>query len=533
MPAIVTGRIAQSILAAITCLGIALTAGCVGDGQRLSGANHNKTLTVTLLFTNDLESAFEPTPAFWRPDLDFIGGIAELATLIDRQRASQPNVFLFDSGDIFTGTLSKLTNGELPFELMLTMGYDAMCIGNHEFEYGWQAFAEQKNRVSFPVLGANLFYKETEIPFAQPYAIFERNGVRLGVIGVLGQDAATALIPSNIAGLEVRDPIPILAELVPQLRTEVDLIVVLTHQGKTAPMQTDDEGRPDVQRDIDADINLAGSVTGIDVLLGGHADAGTRKPVVHPTTGTVIMQTFGQGQHLGFLQLQLDPQSRDLKSFTGKLIAVASDDLPPHEAVLAKLESYRSQYPEMTGRAGETADRLNRRYNLESDLGNLYADILRSSTGADIGLMPSGALRRDLPEGQFSRMNLLDTFPFTDRIALVELSGRTLRGVIEQGLSLERGILQVSGLTVTYNPDAPIGRRVREIKVAEEALDDNRRYQIATIEILAAGGDRYEQFHDALKVTYLNLTYADALQRHFASAGTVTLPPRGRLIPKR
>lgn len=519
------------LCALVLCVLLTIATGLgPGGAWAASHSDGSDNVNVTILFTNDIESAFDPTPAYWRPDLELIGGVAQLATLIDRYRVREPNVFLFDSGDIFTGTLSKLTRGELPFELMLSMGYDAMCIGNHEFEYGWQTFAALKNRVSFPVLGANLFYKDTQIPYTQPFAIFERNGVRLAVIGILGQDAATALIPSNIAGVDVLDPVPILTDLVPQLRRDVDLIVLLTHQGNTAPMQTDDEWRPEVQRDIGADLHLAGQVHGIDILLGGHADAGTRTPVVHPTTGTVIMQTFGQAQHLGVLQLQLNRRTRQMESFEGKLVEVDSNSLRPNETVWAKLESYRNQFPDMLQPVGQTAQRLNRQYNQESDLGNLFADILRSHTGAAIGLMPSGALRKDLPKGKVSRMDLLDAFPFTDRIAIVKLTGRTLRGIIEQGLSLERGIIQVSGLSVTYNPHAPAMHRALAIKVAGEELSDDKHYQVATIEILAAGGDRYEQFHEALSVSYLESSYADALQQHFAAAGVVGLPSAGRLV---
>ena len=91
--------------------------------------------------------------------------------------------------------------------------------------------------------------------------------------------------------------------LVDKLRPEVDLIVVLAHQGKTAPMQTDDEAHPEIQRGIEADYNMAGAVAGIHVLFCGHADAGTEKPVAHPETGTLIMQTYGQGTRLGYLKL--------------------------------------------------------------------------------------------------------------------------------------------------------------------------------------------------------------------------------------
>ena len=250
---------------------------------------------VTLIFTNDMESAYEPVPAWWRDDMAHIGGIAELTTLIRNIRRDEPNVFLFDSGDIFTGALSRLTDGALMFEFMITMGYDAMAIGNHEFDYGEAILEWQKNRAPFPVLGANLYYKGTDHPFAQRHTIIERNGIRIGVIGTLGQDAASsAIAPPHIDELDVTDPAGAIRASVGELRDDVDLIVALTHQGHTAPMQTDAEADPRLDRDIDKDIALAGEVEGIDVLFGGHADAGTWEPVVNPKTGTLIMQTFGQ-----------------------------------------------------------------------------------------------------------------------------------------------------------------------------------------------------------------------------------------------
>lgn len=366
---------------------------------------------VTLLFTNDFESAYDPTPAFWRDDMSHIGGIAQMSSLVEQIRTEESNVFLFDSGDIFTGTLAKLTKGEISFELMSTMQYDAMAVGNHEFEYGWEVFARQKHRVSFPVLGANLFYKGTDIHYAQPYTIIERRGIRIGVIGIMGQDAGTALNPANIKGVEVRDPKVIVPEYVKLLRPDVHLIVLLTHQGKTAPMQTDDES-PEVKRDIDADIELAGIINGIDVLLGGHADAGTDEPVIHPRTGTLIMQTYGQGFYLGYLQLELDLKKRKILSHSGRLIPVNSAKLAADSRISKKLREYRSRYPQLNEIIGRTGQRLNRKYNRESDLGNLFADILRWKTNADIGFMPSGAIRKDMPGGEVALVDLLDAFPF-------------------------------------------------------------------------------------------------------------------------
>ncbi len=490
-------------------------------------ALHAGEKVVTLLFTNDVESAYEPIPAFWRDDLETIGGIAEMATLIRQLRSSEPNTFLFDSGDIFTGALAKLTQGALAFELMISMGYDAMAIGNHEFEYGAEIFAWEKNRAPFPVLGANLFYRGTTHPFAQPHAVLERNGVRIGVIGIMGQDAATAIIPSFIAPLDVTEPAEAVRRSVEELRDEVDLIVLLTHQGKTAPMQTDAEIDPRLQRDIDADLRLAGAVEGIDVLLAGHADAGTPNPVVHEKTRTLIMQTYGQATHLGYLRLTLDGDTGKIASYEGKLIPVDSARLSPDPEVLAKLEKYRSLHTELQEKVGRTQARMNRRYIEESDVGNLFADIFARASGAEVAFVHSGSLRKDLPEGDVARVDILDTYPFVDEIVVLKMTGEQIRRVLEQSFTLERGLLQVSGIEIVYDLSKTERSRLVSMRRDGRPIELDHELEVAVSRFLAEGGDLYDAFPEGKKLRTLGKV-SDVVIDYFKSRDVVEVPPRGR-----
>lgn len=485
---------------------------------------------VTLTFTNDMESAYEPVPAWWRDDMERIGGIAELSTLINNVRRDQPNVFLFDAGDIFTGALSRLTDGALMFEYMNTMAYDAMGIGNHEFDYGEAILGWQKNRVPFPVLGANLFFKGTNHPFAQRHAVIERDGIRIGVIGILGQDAAsTAVAREHIDELDVTDPVEAVQRSVSELRDEVDLIVLLTHQGHTAPMQTDAEVDPRLARDIDKDIALAGAVEGIDVLFGGHADAGTWEPVVNPDTGTLIMQTFGQATYLGYLQLTLDAETREIKAYDGKLIPVNSDRLEPDPAIEAKNVAYRAEYPEITEVVGRSEARLNRRYFDESDLGNLLADIARDATGANIGLIHAGTIRKDIPAGDIEVADILDTNPFVDPVVVVELSGEQLRRAMEQSFTLLRGLMQVSGLEVVYDTSKPERERLVSLRHGGKDVEDDARFEIAVGEIIALGGDHYDVFTET-SIVRKSQPLGELTIDYFRKQGTVSKPAYGRQI---
>jgi 5'-nucleotidase/UDP-sugar diphosphatase len=117
-----------------------------GDVGRLGGGAHD----ITILYTNDFHSAFDPIPAYWLRNSPRLGGAAHLATLVERERAAATTAFLLDSGDMFTGTLSRLTEGEALLEMMSLMRYDAMGVGNHEFDYGWEAFERGITRVRLP-----------------------------------------------------------------------------------------------------------------------------------------------------------------------------------------------------------------------------------------------------------------------------------------------------------------------------------------------------------------------------------------------
>ncbi len=448
---------------------------------------------------------------------------------MDRIRSREKPVFLFDTGDMFTGMLSNLTRGEALMEMMRAMAYDAMAIGNHEFDYGAENFLRQMNGVPFPVLGANIFYKGTDHPYSRPYVILEKEGVRLGVIGIIGEDARSVALPSGITNLDFRDPVPIVRALVADLRDRVDLVVVLAHQGKTGPMQTDAEARHEVQRDFDEDVRLCGEVPGIDVFVGGHAHRGIEAPFVHPVTGTRIVQTYGYGTRLGYLKLRLE--GRRVASHQGELLKVWTNENPPDAGLARRIEAYRKQYEKQIGQVlGRSKARLVRDYRAESSLGDFVADVMREATGAAVAVQNAGGLRADIPEGEVTNGHVLDALPFLNTVVEVDLTGAQLREILEQGLTLERGLIQTSGLRGTYDLSRPAGRRLVSIEVAGAPLADARVYRVATNSFVAEGGDLYTTF---LRTTPRDSarSLADVVMDAFRKAGEVSPPRGGRFAP--
>ena len=489
------------------------------------------TRDVAILYTNDFHSALEPIGAYWLPGTPRIGGAAVLAGYVNRLRSENPRTFLFDAGDMFTGLVSNLTRGEALMEMMRAMKYDAMAIGNHEFDYGSVNFETQMNRVPFPVLGANIFYKRTRHRYSRPWVILERDGVRLGVIGIIGQDARSVALPAGITDLDFDDPAEAIAPIVAALRPQVDLIVVLAHQGKTGPQQTDAEAHPSLQRDFDEDIRLAGAVPGIDVLVGGHAHRGIEEPYVHPKTGTIIVQTYGYGTRLGVLRLTV--RGGRVISHQGELLKTWSEKVEPDPAVAAVVDKYARQVAPLAGKPlFALGRRLYRAYNGESPLGNLTADAMREATGAEVALQNAGGLRADLPEGPITEGHVLDVLPFVNTLDTYRLTGAQLLEILGQSVTLERGMMQVSGLRMEYDLERPIGSRLGRVTVGDQPVDPSRNYTVATNSFLGQGGDLYTTF---TKGTRLNTgpALSDVLVAYLRKVGPTAAEPALPFTPSR
>lgn len=525
MPSLTRRQFARLVPLAPLALGAAWHRAAAGLG-RLGGGAHE----CTLLYTNDFHSAFAPIPAYWLPGSPKLGGAEHLATLIERERAAAGTAFLLDSGDMFTGTLSNLTQGEALMELMTLLRYDALGAGNHEFDYGWQAFDRAIHRVPFPVLCANIRHRGTGLRYTRPYTILERDGVRLGVIGVMGLNVARhTIMPSKVAELEFTDPVEEVRACVAELREAVDIVVVLGHQGLPGPMQTDAENDPTVQRPLDADLAFCGAVPGIGVYIAAHSHHGLEQPLVHPDTGTLITQTYGYGTRLGRIRLKV--RDRRIVAHDIELLKVWSDELPAHAAVTARLAHYRGLVADQIGPPlGRCRERLIRKYNRESTLGAAITDIMRQRTGAEVGVTNAGGLRADLPEGLVDRGHVLDAFPFLNDTHTLELRGADLRAVVEHGLSLRAGMAQVSGLRVTYDLARPVGARAVAVAVGGAPLEDDRTYRVVTNSFLAEGGDGYAAFPRGRLVARDGLL-SDLLSDHIRKVGVLEPPVMGRLVP--
>jgi 2',3'-cyclic-nucleotide 2'-phosphodiesterase (5'-nucleotidase family) len=435
---------------------------------------------IRILHINDLHGFVEPYVPYGSKDQQ--GGAAWLSAKVSALRKERPSLFLA-AGDVIQGNnWTNLSRGRAAVELMNLMGLDAMVVGNHEFDFGLDVLKKRISEARFSVLGANV----EGLDALRPYVIKEVGGVRVAVLGIVTDDTPVATHPKNVEGLAFRPPVETVTRYLPELRKQASLVVVLSHLGYAA------------------DRKLAEQVPGVDVIVGGHSH--TRVDTPTRIGNTVIVQALEHGKTLGVLDITLSDGK--VSSINGRLEDIRPDRGEPDPAVLSLVQKYRKEADAvLEGRAGETAvdlDGVNVRRR-ETNLGNLVADIMRDASGADAAIINGGGIRASIPKGTILVKNVYTVLPFDNYIVAIRLSGDRIRQALEHGVSgVETGsgsFPQVSGLSFIYDPAAPPGSRVREVLIGGMPLAADREYTVATNDFLAAGGDGYTAFGDAVRTS--------------------------------
>lgn len=267
---------------------VALLSGCAGMGSK----------ELVILHTNDTHSQIETIRTGRGKGL---GGVDRRAEYIDQVRKDHRNVLLLDAGDWDQGTpYFTVFKGDMEIELMNAMGYDAACLGNHEFDNGQEELARRLAMAEFPVVCANYDFSETPLAdYVKPYVIIKKGGLKIGVFGLLVN------INSNVSakarqGLEFKNPVEVSNELAKMLKEEqkCDLVIALSHLGYSA-----------YNPKAASDINLAQNTRNIDIIVGGHSHTFLKEEKIFQNLDgkdVVVLQAGAQGEYVGRLDLKFE-----------------------------------------------------------------------------------------------------------------------------------------------------------------------------------------------------------------------------------
>lgn len=501
-------------------LSISINASAAGPGDRR---------LVTILHTNDLHGHVDPWTGWGDLTGMRIGGIDRLATAVSqvREEVGAGQVLLLDGGDTIADTMfASQTKGRVVIDAMNAMRYDAMVVGNHETDFGPKLLAQRIKESRFPVLAANLVKRSNGQHFATPYVIREINGIRIGILGLAYPNTAFTTSQKNVSGLKFHDAIATARKYVPKLTQKgVDLVIVLSHLG------------------LSYDKELAQQVPGIQVIVGGHSHNGMHKAA--RVGNTLIVQAGAHGSHLG--QLDLEVVNRTIVAHQRKLIAIDNDRFTPDAKVAALIAAQRAPFEQAQNeQIGITKETILRAQTLagqeahsrdkQSPADILFADLVRRDTGVDVVMLPGIGYGTALSAGAIRAADLRNLIPHDSKVVTLTLTGSEIRNILEQ--SLENvytedfrkkvgGIVQVSGLRVSYERNAPRGERIKHVRVGTKPLSDERRYTVATNSLLASGGHGYRTFLTGKNRRELSEQYD--IVHHALKKGTFSAPYERRM----
>ena len=470
---------------------------------------------LTILHTNDFHARFEPINKYDsgcgaedNAEGKCFGGSARLVTAVKDARSRADNSILVDGGDQFQGSLFyTYYKGKVAAEFMNKLGYDAMTVGNHEFDDGPEVLAGFIDTVDFPVLmsNANIENEELLTDKIKPSTVIEVGGEKIGLIGLTPEDTDELASPGP--NVVFSDPVPAVQAQVDKLTGEgINKIIVLSHSG------------------YGVDQRVAQETTGVDVIVGGHSNtylSNTSEDAVGPyptvVNGVQIVQAYAYGKFLGELNVTFDDDGNVTEAVGEPLIM--DNTVTEDQAALDRIAELAVPLDEIRNKvvansaASIEGDRAVCRIQ-ECEMGNLVADAMLARVadqGVQIAIANSGGLRASIDEGDVTMGEVLTVLPFQNTLSTFQISGQGILDALENGVSQVEEVKgrfpQVAGLTFAWDPSvAPNEGRISDVMVAEGdgyvPIDPQATYLVVTNNYVRNGGDGYKMFSGDDKNAY-------------------------------
>ncbi|ELY2741905.1 bifunctional UDP-sugar hydrolase/5'-nucleotidase UshA [Cronobacter turicensis] len=516
-------------------LAVALLAGLSLLSGGASAWEQDKTYNITILHTNDHHGHF------WRNEYGEYG-LAAQKTLVDSVRrevtAQGGSVLLLSGGDINTGVPeSDLQDAEPDFRGMNLIGYDAMAVGNHEFDNPLSVLRQQEKWAKFPLLSANIYQKSTNERLFKPWAIFKPQGIKIAVIGLTTDDTAKIGNPEYFTDIEFRKPADeaklVIQEL--QQNEKPDVIIAATHMGHY------DNGDHGSNAPGDVELARALPAGALTMIVGGHSQdpvcmaSENKKQVDYvPGTpcapdqqnGTWIVQAHEWGKYVGRADFQF--RNGEMKLVRYQLIPINlkkkvtwdngqtervlyTPQIPENPQMLSLLTPFQKKgQAQLMVKIGSVngrleGDRSKVRF-VQTSMGHLILNAQIARTGADFAVMSGGGIRDSIEGGDITYKDVLKVQPFGNTLVYVDMTGKEVLEyltAVAQKKPDSGAYPQFANVSFTAS-----GGTLNDVKIKGEPVDPAKTYRMATLSFNATGGDGYPPIDK--KPGYVNTGFVDA-----------------------
>ena len=514
---------------------LALLAAFTLASETAQAYEQDKTYKITVLHTNDHHGHF------WRNEYGEYG-LAAQKTLVDGIRkevaAEGGSVLLLSGGDINTGVPeSDLQDAEPDFRGMNLVGYDAMAIGNHEFDNPLAVLRQQEKWAKFPLLSANIYQKSTGERLFKPWALFKRQDLKIAVIGLTTDDTAKIGNPEYFTDIEFRKPADEAKLVIQELQQteKPDIIIAATHMGHY------DNGEHGSNAPGDVEMARSLPAGSLAMIVGGHSQdpvcmAAENKKQVDYVPGTPckpdqqngiwIVQAHEWGKYVGradfefcngemkMVNYQLIPVNLKKKVTweDGKSERVLyTPEIAENQQMISLLSPFQNKgKAQLEVKIGETngrleGDRSKVRF-VQTNMGRLILAAQMDRTGADFAVMSGGGVRDSIEVGNISYKNVLQVQPFGNVVVYVDMTGKEV-------IDYLTAVAQMKPDSGAYPQFANVSfvakdGKLNDLKIKGEAVDPAKTYRMATLNFNATGGDGYPRLDN--KPGYVNTGFIDA-----------------------
>lgn len=538
---------------------LATLAGCAT--QPAHEWNEDTTYKLTVLHTNDHHGRF------WQNKYGEYG-MAARKTLIDELRAEIQaeggSVLLLSGGDINTGVPeSDLQDAEPDFKGMSKIGYDAMALGNHEFDNPLEVLFKQQEWANFPMLSANIYDKETGERLFQPYAMFNKQGIKIAVIGLTTEDTAKLGNPEYIGEVDFRDPKEEAKKLIAELKQteKPDLIFAVTHMGHY------ENGNRGVNAPGDVALARYLNEGDLDMIVGGHS----QEPVCmegpnvikknfkpgdeckpDEQNGTYIVQAYEWGKYVGradyeFRNGELSMVSYDLIPVNLKKKVkvngesqrvLVQDEIAQDSAMLDFLRPYQEKgQGQLNVKIAESNGKLEGDRNVvrfqQTNLGRLIATAHMERAKADFAVMNSGGVRDSIEAGDITYKDVLTVQPFGNMVSYIDMSGKEVLDYLNVVATkpVDSGAYaQFAGISMTVE-----NGKVSNVFIGGKQLRLDGQYRFTVPSYNASGGDGYPKVNTHPGYVNTGFTDAEVLKEFLESHSPIDVneyAPSGDIVYK-
>lgn len=473
------------------------------------------TIALTIVHTNDTHGQYKNSAN--------TVGFEKIKAIADKENAD----LILDAGDAFHGLpFATIEQGKSTAELLRAVGYDAVCPGNHDFNYGAAALKAlgteepavktedsegkaDKAQKNFKLLNANVVNASDSQNYFQPYMTKnvtrgEEVSVKVGVFGLISPDIYSSTAPENVKDVRFDDAVEAAKKTVSKLKNDekCDVIIALTHIG-----MTEKEGMLS-SRDI------AKAVPEINVIIDGHTHAQYDEVVGN----TLIAQTGAYFSNAGIVKIFYEPDSRKIVNTVGRVISPADAEAYESNWEVSKtIEDIEArQKPVLNQVVGKTDVPLEgsaiKTYTKETNLGRVITSAYLETTGADIAFENCGGIRASIAAGDITKGSVIGVSPFGNYLVTKKITGVDLKSILEK--SLEMGAnnlkayqegkhewpangggsyLQIGGMKVAYDPARSLDNRLVSVDIGGAPLDLDSTYTVVTNQFVASNASKYPE----------------------------------------